>query len=217
MNQITRKGVLFLILGWLSVQSIQACSSSYVPTNSYQGTVSGSSGLNATLILTMNTQYNAENATGVLDLGDTGGTISLRGNFSTGGVLSVSGGGYTFSGNASEGALLGSFSGPDSTSGAFSTLDSTENTITLYCGTFTGSDSGIWNMEISSNHDAAASAVSASHTTLYTGDILGSNLSLTNTAGANASGVLSGTTLNGTWQTPDGDSGTFSASTEACP
>ncbi len=206
------------LLGFASLLILAntSCGSSYIPNESYQGTASGNSDFAATLTWTVNTNYNSENLTGVFDPLGTTAPISLVGQLTQTGVLTATGGAYTFTGSAANGILLGTFSGTNS--GNFSTLNSTENTITQYCGTFTGSTSGIWNMESSSNAQASASSVSTddSLSVTYSGSSSNNVFTLSNTSGASASGTRVGTTITGTWDDGNGASGTFSSSSEAC-
>ena len=216
-NKKYRKGFFFLALGFVLMQGVWACGgSSYLPNNSYQGTVAGNSGFTAVITLPVNTDYNTENVTGVLDPAGTGESINLVGSLSTTGALSATGGGYTFTGTAVSGVLVGTFTGPGSTTGGFTALDSTQNVITTYCGTFSGTSSGVWNMETSVGHTVAATAASSSSTTLYSGTVSGTTVSLTSSGGPTASGTISGNTVSGTWTGSGGASGSFSATVEAC-
>jgi len=213
-----RKVFFFLALAFISVQGIIACGgdNSYLPNSSYQGTVAGNDGFTAVITLPVNTDFSSENVTGVLDPTGSGESINLVGSLTTTGALTASGGGYTFTGTAASGVLLGTFTGPSSTTGGFTALDSTQNTITTYCGTFTGTSSGTWNMETSSGHTAAATAASASSTTLYSGSLSGSSVSLSSSTGSTATGTVSGNTITGTWTGTGGASGTFTATTANC-
>ncbi len=212
-----RKGFFFLALSFVLIQGVIACGgNSYLPNSSYQGTVAGNTGFTAVITLPVNTDYSSENVTGVLDPAGGGESINLVGSLTTTGALTASGGGYTFTGTATSGVLLGTFTGPSSTTGGFTALDSTENTITTYCGTFTGTSSGTWNMETSSGHTAAATAASASSSTLYSGSVSGNSITLSSTSGSSATGTISGNTVNGTWTATGGASGSFTANVGNC-
>ena len=154
-----------------------------------------------------------------------GGSAELVGTYDdvTGAVM-VSGGGYTFEGmlSADLTALSGDFTG--STSGSFFTLTTSSGGVTTYCGTYSGDDSGVWNIAIIS----ATGQVSGTYADdlgdagLIAGQLTGTSLAVTDPdePGVSASGTLQGNSLNGTWLDESEPcqtySGTFSGSTDSC-
>jgi len=184
---------------------------------SYQGTITSSTGVVGTLQLNIDTDRTSNNVNGSVDPNGDNNTVDVSGSFNSAGVLSVSGGGYNLMGAAVNGIMTGTLTGPSSSTGGFTALNS-NNSVTEYCGVFSGSQSGVWSMEISSNDDAAASAsvLNGSNTLVYTGSLSGGDLSLTSVGGGTATGTLSGSTVQGNWSDGNGDSGTFSASSDGC-
>ena len=154
-----------------------------------------------------------------------GGSVALVGTYDdvTEAVM-VSGGGYTFEGMLSDdfSSLSGDFTG--STSGSFSTLTTNSGGVTTYCGTYSGDDSGVWNIAIIS----ATGQVSGTYADdlgdagLIAGQLTGTSLAVTDPGepGITASGTLQGNSLSGTWldvsEPGQTYSGTFSGSTGSC-
>jgi hypothetical protein len=163
-----------------------------------------------------------------------GVTISLSGSYdSTTGAVNVSGSGFAFTGTISGGVLSGTFSGPNDSSGAFSSLNATTSTVAVYCGRYgpafyagppanpPGGEVGIWNVQISTTGAASGAVVSTNVAgdlgALLTGQLSGSTLTLlafdlvshhTSTQTA----TVAGNTISGSC----GGSCTLSASTSAC-
>jgi hypothetical protein len=166
-------------------------------------------------------------ATGTLTLSNGGGTSVLAGTFdTTTSRLSVSGGGYAFTGAIDQRTLTGTFTGPASASGAFAGLSSAGTTVTVMCGTYSGSNtgSGIWNLQFAAN--GLASGVTRPnvslqdpqpHSQLMTGQLTGTALTLRSTDPdgftATATGTVQGTSVTGTH---DDGRGTFSGSVAGC-
>ena len=154
-----------------------------------------------------------------------GGSVALVGTYDDGtGAVMASGGGYAFEGvlSADFRSLSGGFTGP--TSGSFFTLTTSSGGVTTYCGTYSGDDSGVWNIAIIS----ATGQVSGTHADdlgdagLITGQLTGTSLAVTDPSepGISASGTLQGSSLSGTWldvsEPGQTYSGTFSGSTDTC-
>lgn len=146
----------------------------------------------------------------------TGDTITLSGYYirSTG-YLYVSGGGYTISGNLTDGRLSASYTGPGGASGAVEAgASGSGHTIVVYCGSYQetsgGSSSGTFNMVvdgtsatvITSNGDRFYGTVADGVVTIYIEGTSGSVL---------ASGTVSGTHASGSYAVPGGSSGTWYA------
>lgn len=219
MHFFSHKAKRFLILTFsiISMYGAAACGSSNGPINQvYQGTITDNEGRVGTVQLNLNTRESSNNVTGTLDPND-GDSVTLEGDFSSAGIINVSGGGYSFVGLAANGFMTGVITGPDSSDGVFTTLDATHS-ITEYCGIFTGTDSGVWSMEISSNDNVAGSStvLNTTASTVYTGSISDDTFTLSSVNGSDATGTVSGNTVQGTWTGTGDASGTFTASSEGC-
>jgi hypothetical protein len=144
------------------------------------------------------------NVTGTLTLGSQ--TIPLTGTYDpTTHSFTVSGGGYTLNGQITTSGIVGTFTGP-SNSGNFTALAGSSTTVTVYCGTYTGSSvGGTWN--IVQNGTTLNGVASGNPSVTLTGTVSGNSMSITWVTGS-ASGTISGTTVSGTWQDPR-HSGTF--------
>ena len=192
----------------------------------YDGTFTGSSGTSGTLSLTI-TPPGATTQSALMPLVVTtdsviggihitgGGDTIVNGTFTTpSGPLSVSGGGYTFTGTRSNGVLSGTFAGPGVTSGAFTALVSTgSQPVSIFCGTFSGSDSGSWNLAMSGSN-LSGSFTGGAGSSFLTGTRSGDHVSLTFVNGS-ATGTLEDywSTVSGTWMTNGGSqSGTWTGS-----
>lgn len=161
------------------------------------------------------------NATGTLAI-QGGATITLTGTYDTGThTLSLSGGGYTFTGTYANGVLSGTFTNPTGGAGGFTTQSGSTTSVVAYCGTFTGSDMGYWNLTVNLTTLVATGihvSTVGQGTGLLTGTVSGSSISGTSVepqgVGGTFAGTFSGTnqsTLSGTWSGSGGvgDHGTF--------
>jgi hypothetical protein len=196
-----------------------ACSSnSVISDSSYEGTLSGTNGNSGTLSILINTQDVSQNVNATVDPVGDEEAVALTGSFNTTGNINISGGGYQLQGAAINGIMVGTYTGPGDSSGGFTALLSTNETITNYCGLFTGSDTGPWNLSVSSNNIVAATATgnNSDDTTIYTGTISENTVTLTSVTGATATGTLSGSIIQGTWDGLGDSSGTFSLSSNSC-
>ncbi len=160
-------------------------------------------------------------ASGTLKLAG-GSTISLSGTYDTGsGALSVSGGGYTLTGTYANGVLSGTFTGPHGSGGFSTQTSSSTNTATTYCGTWVATDGsndhGVFNAVFTSGA-AVAVAYSLKNASTFegVGTVSGSSFTITGTVRTSngtftgtATGAISGSSVSGTFSSPDGH-GTFS-------
>lgn len=133
-----------------------------------------------------------------------GSSITVTGTFDPAtNQLSVTGGGYTFSGTASSNGVTGSYQGPKG-SGSFSVL--TGASVTPYCGTFAGDATGVWNMVVSGSTITGTAMDDKGHGDQLTGTVDASgNISMTTKNGSNAPGKITGNTASGTWQNSAGN------------
>ena len=78
-------------------------------------------------------------ATGTVSIGG-GAAVPLTGTIDNG-VLNMSGGGWTLTGNLADGQLTGTFTGPSAIAGSFTALSSTDGVpAAAYCGYYEGLD-----------------------------------------------------------------------------
>ncbi|MBF0107313.1 MAG: hypothetical protein HQM16_18535 [Deltaproteobacteria bacterium] len=155
-----------------------------------------------------------------------GGTVDLGGTYNPAtGALDLTGdGGYTFTGTITDDGLMsGDYSGTDAdTGGGFAGLDSTTNSVQVFCGTFEhGSDnsSGLFNLVVT---DSVVSGVRVN----YSSRVLYRTLSGTRTGntidavvddnGRRGHGLITGDTIAGTFENKQGNQGTFEGSVGAC-
>ncbi len=143
-----------------------------------------------------------------------GGTETLTGTYNPDTKqINATGGGYTFTGTFASKKLTGSYNGPKG-AGAWSAFDKKDGAVDRYCGTYSGDDSGNWNL--SRSKDAlAGTASSGGGAIVLTGNVSGSNVTITIPNGT-ATGTISGSSMSGTWSS-SGDNGTWSGSKTACP
>jgi len=154
-----------------------------------------------------------------------GATATVSGTYSAAtGALTLSGGGYSFSGALSSGTVTGTYSGPNG-SGNFAAQapSSTGTAAKTYCGTYeTSNDYGWFNMVISADGKVSGLAVALLGATSvgFSGSVSGSSLTATTTASVQIQATLSsdGNSVTGTY-VPAGAaavSGTFQGSTTSC-
>ncbi|HEX5385802.1 MAG TPA: hypothetical protein VFW66_03790 [Gemmatimonadales bacterium] len=154
--------------------------------------------------------------TGTLKL-DGGATVQLTGTYDTSShALSLSGGGYTFTGTFANGRIDGTFTSPTD-SGSFSAESSASATIRNYCGTFSGNtDQGHFNITVNLT-DGTLWGAWASGTDGKSGGLSGTNSGsnvtinvLENGAsvGTVVTGTITATSISGTYGGSGGDSGT---------
>ncbi|TAK58353.1 MAG: hypothetical protein EPO24_08520 [Bacteroidetes bacterium] len=153
--------------------------------------------------------------TGTIKLAD-GTTITLNGTFNTEtDSIYVSGGGYSFAGELSNGSISGTYTGPNGT-GAFSVQAGAQATVKVYCGTYVSYDnssSGILNLSLKDTTmtGLAISLDSGDKTFLY-GTISGTAITIYDSQHQQgvATGILNGATASGTYDAGD-DEGTWTA------
>jgi hypothetical protein len=131
-----------------------------------------------------------------------GSTSSLTGSFdsSTNGV-SLSGSGFALAGNLGNNVFSGTYTGPNGSSGKTSALNSTQTSVTLYCGTFQGHGSGTFNIAISGAGTASGTTSPADPgdgACVLSGQLVGSALTLSCSGGSSAAGTVQSGTVSGT-------------------
>jgi hypothetical protein len=175
-----------------------------------------------------------------------GSVVTLTGTFNTdnptaAGALSVTGtpGGYVFNGTAVGNPLSrieGTFTRASGAGGRFSVLfvpTKAGGAVTVFCGTYSGADSGTWNLVASSDGPASGSFSASSsgsqgllsgnvtNVTVTSGSITGGNVSLTWGPGTVATGAISGTKVGtaagaSRWDDGKGHTGTWTGSSSGC-
>lgn len=127
--------------------------------------------------------------------------------------ISVTGGGYTFAGNF-DGAntLDGTMSG--TVTGTFNAVKDDSQTAIAFCGTFTGTDDGVWNFTLDGNTLSGSYTTTSGDSGLLEGTISGNNITINHPLGGAplATGTRSGDNASGTWDNQAGDSGTWTGS-----
>ncbi len=191
----------------------------------YSGTVNGAGGVSGTLSVTISGSAAATrvlspsapvpSASATLLLVG-GNTVPLSGSFiSPSGPLMLSGGGYNFTGIVSGDILGGTFSGPLG-SGTFAMLVSaSDGSVTLYCGSFTGTSSGTWNLAVSGPEIVGSFADTVGDTGEIIGTLTGSSVSA-NLPGGSATGTMSPSSAGGTWTAGTNGFGVWRADATAC-
>lgn len=144
-----------------------------------------------------------------------GSNVALTGTYNTTThALSLTGGGYSFTGTYANGRIDGTFTSP-SGNGSFSAQPATNATISSYCGTYAlndGSDHGHFNIAV----NASAGTLSGAWASDVNGDTGGLSGTTSNGAitvnvlnggvsnGTVVSGTITATTLTGSFSGPDG-------------
>jgi hypothetical protein len=181
----------------------------------YKGSIAGPSSESATLSIFQPRGAGAtEKLTGSLDLGP---GIGLTGTLdTTTSVVQLSGGGYTLTGKLEKETISGSYSGPKG-GGSFAAQSTASSKVTVYCGTFGGMPSGVWNLNVSA--DGAASGSYSDRAGEMEGNVVGtvSDGALKVYCGVRctAIGTMTGTRGSGTWTAGEA-TGTWVGSTH-CP
>ena len=197
----------------------------------FQGTVAGG-GDGGTLEVTIQAAVGvAASAATLNDLEVSGilrlasGSSGLSGTYddTTRQVL-LSGDGFTLDGTVSpDGSeLAGSGLAPDGASGTFTTLNTALDP-TNYCGTYSGGESGTWNVTTSTSGRVTGSFAGTGGAGIIGGTLTGTSVSVTYVGEerGTASGTVQGTSVSGTWRDTTGaaprPSGTFTGNTTGCP
>jgi len=127
--------------------------------------------------------------------------VSLSGTFSTSTkAVNLSGGGHTLAGtvNSTSGELSGAHHGTGG-DGTFATQKGTSSEVQQFCGTFTGDDTGTWNLSKRANSLVGAYAADGGGDGSLSGTLSGSSISITFSGGTASGTLTSATAMNGTW------------------
>jgi hypothetical protein len=165
----------------------------------------------------------ASPATGSIEFATGGtGTISLTGEFTPpSGPLTLSGGGYTFTGSISNNQLSGTYTGPNGSGGFVAFSGAGGENVTVFCGEYTGGSTGEWLLVRSANSLRGIAADDDGTKFELTGSVGTNNsVNLTFPGGSATGSLTSMTQMSGTWRVPATgtiqDSGNWSGSTGAC-
>jgi hypothetical protein len=196
--------------------AVAACSSDKNPTGpggsdgNYYGVFGASDGISSmggTLLIVIA----GSTASGTLTPSSASG-IGLTGTYaSSGGAVSLSGGGHSLNGVLNSGRIGGSYSGPGGNGSFGTTRGDSPSAVTLFCGSYTGDSDGVWNLARSANALTGAYADDGGGSGVLTGTVNGSTISIT-FSGGSAAGSLSGSNMTGTW-TAGADGGTWMGQT----
>ena len=217
------------------------CGSPTTPTatTTFQGVIAGTNDQTGTLAVTIQTQVasaflspfrqmlvatlfaESVNATGTVHVAGSS-NVSLNGTYdSTSKNVSLSGGGFNFAGAVSNGAITGTYQGPNGVTGNFGGRTTTGGTVTTYCGNVFGTDgpaTGVFNLAVSGSTGAVSGAFRVSpYSGFITGQVTGTALSLTYTDPvAGQTGTATGTVQNGAVSGTSNSGNPFSGTTAKC-
>ena len=175
-----------------------------------------------------------------------GATTTLTGNYdSSAKTVSLSGGGYAFSGAVASSGVSGTYTGPNTVAGGFSALPASGGSVTRFCGNYTSTvpftdangnggtyhEAGVWNVQISANGSASGLSIPSSYSYsgnaggphpaaavgFITGQLSGNTLTLMSSEGGTLVATVQGSSVSGTAVSPKGTGGgPFTGSTAAC-
>jgi hypothetical protein len=210
-------------------------SGSTLSATMFEGTIAGSGGQSGAFSVTIQTAVAASSIARIRAAGLTikpesitqvsgtlnvagGASVTLAGSYdSSTNTVSLSGGGFTLTGPIRGAVLSGTYTGPSS-SGVFSSLNATQNSVTTYLGTL-GGPGGVFNLQVSANGAVSGEFFTtngASDNTL-TGQLNGTTLSLTNAAGGSGTGTIQGNNINGTCPKSGNPGPPFTTTTVSVP
>jgi hypothetical protein len=236
-----------VLLAACGSNSDSSTSPSGASTSTFQGTIAGTATQSGTLsvtvqskvaaasplalrlpfIATLYAQASTVSASGSLHIVG-GSTTTLSGSFDTSAkTINLSGGGFTFLGSLGGSVMSGSYTGPNSASGGFSSLSTTSSTVTLYCGNVFGVPpqssvvTGVLNLSVASSGTVSGSfSVLPDDSGTISGQVTGTNISITyvDSAGTHKgeTGTATGTIQNGAVSGTSSSGNPFSGSTSKC-
>jgi hypothetical protein len=189
------------------------------PSGTFRGTLVGSNS-RGVIVIVFATQ-GATAITGTLAL--TGGaTINLSGTYTGSSKhASLTGGGYTVTGDYTESSshFAGDYTGPNTDHGSWAVES---GTVKVFCGTYTGSATGTWNLVLNDAGQLRGVAQTTSGAIDLVGTYNSSSGAITVTspddATVGASGTLNATTGGGSghWTISGQTAGDWTANTNGC-
>ncbi len=202
-----------LSLGLLAGLALAACknnSTSPSTTLVFVGIVQGSSGsLSGEISLTVT----GTTASGTFKIVSPGAsTHTLSGTYDTGNKkVAAAGDGYNFAGTYDgTSQLSGTMSG--TASGTFDASRDDNNTAVAFCGTYTGSDAGVWSFTVVGTAlSGSATSSGDGHVTSLGGTMSGNTITVALPGGGGnlATGTRSGNSASGTWDNHSGATGSW--------
>lgn len=184
-----------------------------VPTTtstSYKGTFAGPGGEGGALDVTVTSSTaktqtlhiaTANPVSGSLKLSG-GATISITGTYDDESkVLSISGGGYAFTGTFGADGIQGTYTGPKG-AGNFAVFSG--EGVTPWCGTFAGDESGVWNFVVAGDKVAGSAVDGQGRADVLSGTVAGTKLTIVTKNKSTAEGTIAGATATGTWANESG-------------
>lgn len=217
-------------------------------TTTFQGTIAGATGETGTMTVTVQAQVTSAvpsffrwpfvatlhaqgsvTATGSFRAAG-GATTTLTGTYETSTrALSLTGGGYTFTGTASGATINGTYTGSSGAAGSFSSRSTASGTVTVYCGSIFGTNgtdvTGVFNLVVSEGNGAVAGTFyflsSPFRNGPITGQLTGTSLSITYTdrvsgGSGTGTGTIQSGSVTGSSPAQSGGSNPFSGSTSRC-
>jgi len=162
--------------------------------------------------------------TGTMDFIDSGTPVALTGTLD-GNALSMTGGGYTFTGTLSDNIINGTFTGPED--GTFTaTLVPDGGIVVQLCGEYDGSDTGVFSLTVDATRAGGVIIVPDDGSAGQTGRARAKAGSTTDVevlpdalpTFVVATGTMNGAfnQITGSWNDGQGNSGTFSGSVDQC-
>ena len=185
-------------------------------------TIAKSSGTSPTSIRPQAPAGAGTDVSGTITMVSGGAKIALTGAYdAASGTLTLTGktssGTYTLTGKANGGAFAGTYTSPGG-AGSFSLLPATSGAVTLYCGTYDGDSTGVWNLVVDSAGTALGSHCDSSDCSALSGTVTGNAIKLSDPAdpATVATGTQTGAAASGTWKGQKSSSGTWQGSVDAC-
>jgi hypothetical protein len=175
------------------------------------GATNGSVSVGGTVVIVVT----ASGATGTLTPTGLAG-IALTGTYNSGtGAVGLAGGGHTLAGTITNNELDGTYAG-SAGAGSFGTHKGASSTdVLLFCGTYDGASTGVWNLAKTGNALVGAYADDGGGSARLTGSLSGSAISISFSGGTAAGSLVTASTMTGTW-TAGANSGTW-AGASPCP
>lgn len=181
-------------------------------STTYKGTFAGAGGDGGAIEVTVASATAGKQSIHILTVNQVsgtlhlsaGGSVTITGTFDDATkTLSITGGGYSFTGTATSDGVTGTYSGPKGT-GTFSVFASA--TAVPYCGTFSGGAQGVWNFVVNDTKLSGSAVTDGGDGDTLTGTVTGgTTISLTTANGSTADGTISGNTATGTWKNVAGN------------
>jgi hypothetical protein len=199
----------------------------------FRAVIAGPSGLSGTAnVILFNPAYASQRAPGspgtqagsmdaIIIIYTASGTVELTGTYTSTSIM-VSGNGWSISATFTSSEITGTITQPSGATGTLTGLSLEAGSVGTFCGSFTGSDMGTWNLSVSESGSVEGSFYGAlAGTGNLTGTSSGETITLTWSTTVAGSGTATGqidsstTTIQGTW-TGTSVSGTWN-STSTCP